>query len=241
MNVNLVDIIILAVLGLSIFTGMYKGFIASGLSALGFVAAWLGAWYLFPYLSNALSSNESLMGALSYYLDANSLFASREAATALVRDVQANGTLTQILAELKLPSIIVNAFQTNVASQQFLSAGLTTMAEYLDRTIWYAIINIGSFIIMFAVSYIVVVLLINLLNAVFHFPLLRHFDWLLGGVFGFARGAVVVMLILAVIPLIESVVQLDVIDQLIQSSSLAHFFDYEFVISDVIRRAYDVT
>ena len=36
---NIVDIIILAILGLSLVSGMYKGFITSMLALLGFVGA----------------------------------------------------------------------------------------------------------------------------------------------------------------------------------------------------------
>ena len=41
----------------------------------------------------------------------------------------------------------------------------------------------------------------------FRFPLLKHLDWLFGGVFGLVRGAVIVMLIFAVMPTVCSALE----------------------------------
>ncbi|MBQ4085742.1 MAG: CvpA family protein, partial [Clostridia bacterium] len=54
---NIFDIIILAILGVSVISGMYKGFLASGLAIIGFVAAWIGAMRFYPQLSAAIQSN----------------------------------------------------------------------------------------------------------------------------------------------------------------------------------------
>jgi uncharacterized membrane protein required for colicin V production len=51
---------------------------------------------------------------------------------------------------------------------------------------------------MFALIYVIVTLFVNLLNHVISFPVLRRVDWLLGGVFGLLRGAVVAMLLFVV-------------------------------------------
>ncbi len=42
-DVNIIDILVLLVLVFSLFAGMYKGFLASGLSLLGMVGSWFGA------------------------------------------------------------------------------------------------------------------------------------------------------------------------------------------------------
>ena len=40
---NVIDIVILAIFGICLVSGMYKGFIASGLTVLGFIVAWFAA------------------------------------------------------------------------------------------------------------------------------------------------------------------------------------------------------
>ena len=43
MSFNIIDTLILAILALSLVSGMYKGFIASGLTAVGCAAAFFGS------------------------------------------------------------------------------------------------------------------------------------------------------------------------------------------------------
>lgn len=239
MSLNIVDLVILAILGLSLVAGMYKGFLASGLTTAGFVAAFFGARTLYPQLSSAIQSNASLMNVLTYYLDASSMFSTVGMAEKSVEGATQSGLLTQAVAELKrLPDVILTAFQANADKRAFASMGFDTMADYLNQTIWSAVINVASFLILFIVAYVLVLLIVNLLNNVFHFPLLRHFDWLLGGVFGLVRGVVIVSLVLAVVPLVTSVVNVSVIEDTINASSLMKYFPSDFVISDVIVKAF---
>lgn len=239
MNFNIVDYVILAILGLSLVAGMYKGFLASGLTTAGFVAAFFGAQALYPQLSSAIQSNGSLMNVLTYYLDATSMFQTTTLAERSVAGATQNGVLAQAVTELRnLPDVILTAFQSNVDKQAFSSLGFTSLADYLNQTILAAAINVISFLILFVVAYVLVLLIVGLINNVFHFPLLKHFDWLLGGAFGLVRGVVIVSLVLAVVPLVTSVVNVAVIGETIEASALMHYFPSDFAIADIIVKAF---
>ena len=239
MSLNIVDYLILAILGLSLVAGMYKGFLASGLTTAGFVAAFFGAQALYPQLSSAVQSNASLMNVLTYYLDATSMFKTANLAERAVAGATQNGALAQAVAELgNLPDVIVTAFQSNVDKQAFVSMGFDTLADYLNQTILAAAINVICFLILFVVAYVLVLLIVGLLNNVFHFPLLKHLDWLLGGAFGLVRGVVVVSLVLAVVPLVTSVVNVKVIGETIEASALMRYFPSDFAIADIIVKAF---
>lgn len=239
MSLNIVDYLILAILGLSLVAGMYKGFLASGLTTAGFVAAFFGAQAFYPQLSTAIQSNGSLMNILTYYLDASSMFKTVGIAEKTVEGATQNGLLAQAVSELSnLPDVIVTAFQSNVDKQAFASLGFNTMSDYLNQTIWSATINVVSFLILFIVAYVLVLLIVGLLNNVLHFPLLKHFDWLLGGAFGLVRGIVIVALVLAVIPLLASIVDVKVINDTIQASALMKYFPSDFAIADIIVKAF---
>ena len=59
----------------------------------------------------------------------------------------------------------------------------------------------------FLLIYIVISILVNLLDHVINFPVLRGIDWLLGGVLGLLKATVVVALVMAILPtLAESLV-----------------------------------
>ena len=51
------------------------------------------------------------------------------------------------------------------------------------------------FLLCFIALYVLSCLVVNLLDHVISFPLVRGFDWLLGGLFGLARGLVIVVLV----------------------------------------------
>lgn len=243
MSINIVDVILYSILALSVISGMYKGFITSGLAMVGFGAAWFGALNLFPKLAELALSNKAFMGMLSYYLDPSSLFKTSTLASTPVANLISNtGTgstlLNQAMQELNLPQAIETAFKNNVSNQLFASLNLTTLSDYLGQTIWVAAINVIAFILIFVICYVVVLLVVNLLNNVFRFPLLKHLDWLFGGAFGLARGVIVIMLLLGVAPMILSMLPFKEVQTLLDASSLAQRLPSNFAISTIISMAF---
>ena len=199
---NIVDIIILAILGLSLFSGMYKGFITSTLALVGFCGAWIASLASYQYLVKAVMANESLMKFFTGLVGSLDIFKT----TSLANMPGANATaanIDQAVSAISIP-LIDKLFRNNVVGQVFANEGLSTMNDYLTQTLMTTALNIICFLLMFIVIYAAVLLIVNLLNNVFRFPALRHLDWLLGGVFGLVRGLVIVMLIFAVVPTIAS-------------------------------------
>lgn len=234
---NIFDIIILAILGVSLISGMYKGLLASGLAIVGFVAAWVGAMHFYPQLSAAVQSNEALMNMLHYYLDAGELFQSNAAAQTLVSGIM-QSELVQAVSQIELPSLITDAFMRNVSAEAFAALNLTTLADYLSQTICGAVINVLAFLLMFIVSYVVVLIVVNLLNHVFRFPVLRHLDWLLGGAFGLVRGVVVAALIFSMVPLVMSMVPLEIADELVGGSTLYALFSSNNILESLVESVF---
>lgn len=229
---NLIDIIFILVLGYSLLAGMYKGFIASGLSLLGFVAAWFGAYFSYGTLMKVALSNSTIMGFCSNLLEASSFFEGVDA-HALVSDMAGTDAFRGIAEYIgeKIP-LVAEAFTNNVntqafAGQLFGSTQLLTLADYLDQTVWVAVFGVLSFIIMFALIYVVVTLFVNLLNHVISFPMLRRIDWLVGGIFGLLRGAVVCMLlyVMATYLLTMFIPETSGIFKMINDSELIAFVD----------------
>ena len=75
-------------------------------------------------------------------------------------------------------------------------------------------------IILFIALYALVCLVVNLLDRVISFPLVRGFDWLLGGIFGLARGLVVVVLVLWLLPSLVQIVSPQFAESLKTGSAL---------------------
>jgi len=235
MDMNIIDLIIIAILAFSLISGMHKGFITSTLALVGFCGAWIGAYASYGYLVTAVQQNEGLMNFLQGLVSAADLFktktlADMEVALASAADVDL------AVSEVGIP-LISELFRQNILGQVFANDGLTKISEYLTQTLLSSALNVVSFIVMFALIYAAVLLLVNLLNNVFRFPLLKHFDWLLGGVFGLVRGAVIVMLIFAVVPTICSALEsmnIPLLTDVINESKLAVMLQDNNLISGVL-------
>ena len=220
---NLLDITIIVVLAFYLISGMYRGSITSLLSTLGFVGAWLGAQQLYPQVAQLALSNQTLMAVLGQYLEPETFFATHAQAVSQVSQVIAGGeSAIQTAISSLSPNLAVvsKAFEANVRSQMFQNLGINTLADYLDQTIWQAVFNVGAFILCFAALYVLACLIVNLLDHVISFPLLRGFDWLVGGVFGLVRGLVIVLLIMFLVPSLVQVVSPEFATQLTAGSTL---------------------
>ena len=223
MNLNLLDITIIVLLAFYLISGMYRGFITSLLGTVGFVGAWFGAQQLFPRVANLALSNQTLMAVLNQYLEPEGFFTSHTQAVSTVSEVIAGGeaaiqnAVAPVTAKL---SVISKAFEANLRAQMFQRLGINTLADYLDQTIWQAVFNVGAFILCFIALYVLACLVVNLLDHVISFPLVRGFDWLLGGIFGLARGLVVVVLVLWLLPSLVQIVSPQFAESLKTGSAL---------------------
>ena len=223
MNLNLLDITIIVILAFYLISGMYRGFITSLLGTVGFVGAWFGAQQLYPRVANLALSNQTLMAVLNQYLEPESFFSSHSQAIKTVSEVIAGGEAeiqNAVAPVAQKLSVVSKAFEANVRAQMFQRLGISTLADYLDQTIWQAVFNVGAFLLCFIALYVLACLVVNLLDHVISFPLVRGFDWLLGGIFGLARGLVMVVLVLCLLPSLVEIVSPDFAQSLRAGSTL---------------------
>jgi len=223
---NILDILILVVLAFSLLAGMHKGLCASVLKTVGFVGSWFGARMIYERIANIALSNTTLMAVLNQYLEPETFFASSTQAATTVAEVVSGGESAIQAAVSTVSSkisIISRAFEANIRNQAFAKLNITTLADYLDQTIWQAVFNVVGFLLAFIVIYAVVSLFVNLLDNVIRFPVLRMFDWLLGGICGLFRGVIVAVLILCILPSVITLISPELTESLIAGSTLYSF------------------
>lgn len=233
---NIVDIVALVILAFSLFSGMYKGFITSTLALLGFCGAWIASLATYQYLVAAVTANEGLMKVLSGLTSAVDLFKTNALANLQVA-AASTADIEQAAGEIGIP-VINELFKKNVVGQVFANSGLSTMGEYLSETLLDTVLNVMAFVLMFIVIYAAILLVVNMLNNVFRFPALRHLDWLLGGLFGLVRGAVIVMLIFAIVPTVSSALEsmnISLLTELVNESTIGSFFQNSNLVSNTLQ------
>ena len=186
---NIVDYVIIGIIGISVLFGLYRGFIAS-------------------VLNNT---------------DASSRIGDLETAITNVATLTSQ-SINSILEKVNLPAPLDTLLRVNLENNVYASSGLSTVSDYVSQTILQASINIICFLVSFLVLYIVLAIVLNLLKAVFRFPVLKQLNGLAGGAFGFLRGLLVCLVLFTLVPLVQTVIPLDMVNDLIAQSTLAPIF-----------------
>ena len=68
-------------------------------------------------------------------------------------------------------------------------------------------------------------IIVNLLKAIFRFPVLKQLNALAGGAFGLLRGALLCFVLFALMPLVLTVVPVEGLNDLVDASTLAPLFN----------------
>lgn len=223
---NIIDIIILVALAVSVIMGMYRGFINGVLSVAALIGAAAVAFAVSGELAAWLQGNETLINTLMYYTDAGSRIKDLDLSLLSVSQVS-ESALAQILENAQLPS----AFQTAFLSELSTAPGTTSVFTLLSQTIVSVSISILSFLICFLLCYIVATFIIHLICYVFELPVLRHLDALAGGVFGLARGVLLLFIFFALVPIVLAVAPVEQLSQVFAQSQLAPLFDSRLILS----------
>ena len=106
-----------------------------------------------------------------------------------------------------------------------------TVSDLLSNTIVSVSLSILSFLICFLLSYIVLSFVIHLINYVFELPVLRHLDALAGGLFGLVRGALLLFILFALVPIVLAIAPVPQIEEMIAASRMAPMFDSQLILS----------
>ncbi len=231
---NLVDGLLILVLALSVIYGLYHGFIQSIASLLGLGVAILGGLMLGPMLASWLGNNETIRGVLMNYSDAVVRVGDYELASAPVSQVGGN-LLETVLGSVSFPDSVKQLLEDNIVTQAFSKAGLSTVNEYVSNTLIQTVLSVVSFLVCCLLAYLVWIFLVSVIRHVFEFPILKQLDWLAGGLFGLARGAVICYLLVLLIPLIQVMVPDERFITFLQSSQVADIFRNDGFFIRIIR------
>ena len=227
MNINIIDICILIVLGVSVVFGLYRGFISGVLSVAAVIGSTAFAFAAGGQLAAWLSSNQTLVDTLRYYTDAGSRINDLSLSVLTKAQVSSENVLSQILQKANLHPTFAETF----IKQFQLAPDSMSISELMSQTIVSVSLSIISFLICFLIAFVVLSFVIHLIQYVFELPVLRHLDSLIGGVFGLARGVLLVFIFFALVPIVLAVVPVEQLGELIEASALAPIFDSQIILT----------
>ena len=221
---NIVDYVIIGIVAISVLFGLYRGFVSSVLSMGGGLLSFLASFALYPKLAALIQNNQELQRTLLHYTDASSRIGDLELALTNVVNLGREG-IQKVLGNVNLPAPLDTILQVNLENLVYGTQGaVATVSDYVSQTILQASINIICFLVCFIGLYIALSLGMNLIRAIFRFPVLKQLDSLAGGVFGLLRGILLCLAVFTLVPLVQTMLPMDLINELIAESQLAPIF-----------------
>ncbi|MEG0513354.1 MAG: CvpA family protein [Clostridia bacterium] len=237
MILNIIDMIVLCVLGLCVLFGFYRGFIQSVLNLAGGLLSFGLSFLIFPKVADVVSSNTEITRFISTYTDAGTLLRDLDLSSRAVSGLDPTN-VAAIVEKSGLPEPIATLLRHNLAEQVFSPLGnlATDVGDYVNQTLLSVSINVLCFILCFIISFVVLTIVVNLLRAVFRYPVLKHLDGLAGGTFGLLLGVVLCFVVFTVLPLTQSVVPLPEFRAMVEESTFAKAFENGNLIISIMNR-----
>ena len=220
---NSVDIAILVIVGISVIFGVYRGFLQTVLSVAAVIVSLFVALTFGPRLSAVIQGQTSLAEALANYTDAVVRVGDVDLARTEV-DSASPSLIDRVIDAAGLPPEIASYLRSNLQTEAYRNQGKTTVNDYVRTTLVSAAVDVISYVLCFFACSLVFSLLINLLKHVCRFPPLRTMDGLAGGLFGLARGVLIVYVLFLLLPVAETIVPDRGVQRLLEDSRLAGFF-----------------
>lgn len=184
-----------------------------------------------------VASNTEITRLISSYTDSQSLLGDLDLSSQAVASLSAE-KIAQAVEKANLPEPVGTLLQHNLSARVFSPLGdlATNVGDYVNQTVLSVSINVLCFLVCFLLCFLAIHIVVNLLRAVFRFPVLKRLDWLAGGAFGFLTGVLLCYIVFTLLPLLESVVPLEEFRLLAEQSALAKTFSDSGLIVSIMNR-----
>lgn len=202
----IIDIAIVAIIGLSIFSGYKKGLIGVAFKILSFLVAIVLAFILSKPVGNYIIENTQF--------DDNIRNTIQETLSA--KDIEN----IENSEESNMPEIITNYITKQV--KEATEAAQNEVAVLVSVNLTQTIINAICFIVIFIVARIVLFFLKFLAEAIAEIPLIKQFNELGGVLYGVLKGFFMVYLFFAIVSLLVPIVSMTEFLEIINSSFIGN-------------------
>lgn len=220
---NLVNLLLIALIMIAVFEGIYRGFLHSALSLGALFLSTITSYLFYPVVSAAVKASPTLFDFLTYYTEGAEKIVHFEDASLLINNISAD-KLNNIVSTSSVADPFKTLILQNVHTHAFASQGLSTIGEYFNMTIVCAVLNILSFLLVFLLARILFSFALGAINYTVRFPQLKRYDKSIGALFGASRGMYICFLVAMAVPVMFLVLPVDKITEYFQGSSLGMFF-----------------
>lgn len=220
---NYLNLFLLFLIGVYVLEGWYRGFLVSTGNTIGMAGAWVVGFLFCPALSATVSKGP-FYRFVYIFTEASSHLTDQVEGHLIVSKLSQQ-QIQSIVSKAALPTpfdrLVLDNMQNGVYGTQY-----TTVADYFNYTVTDAVVNILSFLILYAICRVIVGLILNTANYAAPLPVLRHADGLCGGLVGALRGCLGMYALAMLFPivLISAPANITLFSDILYGSSVATFF-----------------
>lgn len=234
---NIIDLAIIAVLGIGFLLGWYKGFLVTGLNFVSYILSWIVAAIFYSPLASYILKINNFDKLLLYFTAGAEKLSDMSVANTSIYDLSFE-RISEIISTSDLPKPIEGMMLNNIENSVFASDGIVTLSDYFNQTIINLAISLISFLIIFFAVKLICMFVIGLVDYVVELPVLKQFDKLIGGGVGVLQAAVFIFVVFAIVPIAMSVLPMEKFNELIQGSLLGRLFFNRNIIFNILRSVF---
>lgn len=220
---NLVNLLLIILIAVTVLEGIYRGFFHSALNLGAFFLSVVTSYLLYPVVSSAVRTSDSLFNFFYYYTEGSELIKPFEDSKLLISSLS-DDRLSGIISNSSVSEPFASLIRQNVQTQAFSASGYTTIGQYYNMTIVCAVLNILSFFAIFFIARIIYQFILGSVEYTVEFPELKQYDRTMGALFGLTRGMLFCFLIVTAVPVVLLIVPVDKVSEYFNASSLGTYF-----------------
>ncbi|MFA5524992.1 MAG: CvpA family protein [Tissierellales bacterium] len=212
---NWVDISIFAIIVINSLIGLKQGFVISVFSLAGLIISYFLARLYYPAIAQVIMKNQEIYDKLRGFVDKRLYSIFEEKADVFEP--------TPLLEGMNLPRPLIDMISKSPQVSSYTSEISTTAIDIMSEALTRIFIDIISLIIAFIIARLLLIIVVKVLNAFTELPLLNQFNKLLGLGFGLVKGAIIILVILAILTPFISVSPNGVVAEGVFNSTIGYY------------------
>ncbi len=220
---NLLDIALLAILALFVFSGVHKGFLYTAISVACMLLCMMLAFVIMPLVSVRVTSNEKIFTGMLYYTEGSEYIYDVELSKTAITQIDRDD-LEEVYNRSDVAYPMDIRIRENIEDAAFEDEDIVTLGDYFNETMVLVTINILVFLALYAVLRAVSAFMLGWRNYAKKLKKLKKLDIPAAIGTGLIRGTLAMFLLFMLCPIVLTVLPFDVVEELVERSTLASFF-----------------
>lgn len=191
---NWVLIAVLAILAVFTISGIQRGIVKMIFPIVSLIGTLIAVFILLPVVSDVIKNNTKIYENLEQIVSEK-----------VLPKIEYTGiNADEIIDSMDVPEVIKEIIQKNNYAEKYIELGVTSLQEYLTKSVTDIIFNMGAFLTAFLIVFIIFRILFGFMTILTELPLIHSANKLAGGVAGFVMGISLIWFILALLTVFGS-------------------------------------